>query len=116
MRALSRNVSHLAHPFPSVVPRLHRWVAGLSVALVLMLSAAAVAPSLHELVHDGHSEHPSTDRCAIVLFAGGLITAAAFGVSAPKAVWLESRPPRHVPIFLVQSRYLLQPERGPPGV
>jgi hypothetical protein len=83
--------------------------------LVLMLSVAAVAPSLHELLHDGHSDH-STDRCAVVLFAGGLTIATAFALLAPKAVWPERRPVAIELIYLVTPRYLLQPERGPPGV
>jgi hypothetical protein len=105
-----------AHQLPGVFSRLHRWIAGLSAALVLILSAAAVAPSLHELLHDGHSEHPTTDQCAVVLFAGGLVLATALVVAAPKAVWLEDHTSTCDSIFLVSPRYLHQPGRAPPSV
>jgi hypothetical protein len=84
--------------------------------LVLILSAAAVAPSLHELLHDGHTEHPSTDQCAVVLFAGGLVLATAFVVSAPKAIWLENRTGTCASVFLLSPRYLHQPGRAPPSI
>jgi hypothetical protein len=81
-----------------------------------MLSAAKVAPSLHDSLHGGHGEHPSTDQCAVVLFAGGLVLTTALVVSAPKAAWLEGVAATFVSIFLVSPRYLHQPERGPPRV
>lgn len=88
-----------------------------SAALLLLLSASAVSPLLHEHLHGHDDEHGSPAHfCAVVLFAGGIVLAAgALRVAAPAAIWRELDRPRAAELFLVAPRYLRQPERGPPG-
>lgn len=95
---------------------LHRQIlAGVGVALLLLLSVLAASPSLHRALHTD-ADH-DTHECAVVLFAGGVTLAlGAFAVAAPAAVWRVQPAVVVSDLFLASPRYLRQPERGPPVV
>ena len=97
------------------VPFLHRLNAVLGIALLLLLTTAAACPALHHWLH-AESETDAGDNCAIVLFASGIVLAAAtVAVTAPHSVWREQALGTVAEIFLASPRYLRQPERGPPA-
>jgi hypothetical protein len=102
-------------PAETAPPLAHRLLATGCAAIVLLLAVLAVSPALHAWLH-GHANPDTSDRCAVVLFAGGVtLAAAAIAIAAPRAAWRE-RPAAPVrDILLVSSRYLRQPERGPPA-
>jgi hypothetical protein len=92
-----------------------RVLAAGGIALVLLLSVLMVNPELHELFHHHDRTSHEEDGCAVVLFAHGV--SAPFDtamVAATPAEWLVLSRPEAVEIFLTSSRYLHQPERGPP--
>lgn len=97
-------------------PLFRRFVAAVSIALLLLLSAAAVSPALHEHLHEHDSDHASpAHSCAVVLFATGLVLAAAcFHMGprfAPHACALTP-----TLLFLPASAHHLQPPgRAPPA-
>lgn len=90
-------------------------VAGGSAALVLFLATLAASPDLHARFHD--SALPGNEGgCAVTLFASGVsLTADPIVVAAPDVVRMERETPLPAKLFLVASRYLHQPERGPPS-
>jgi hypothetical protein len=116
MPAFSPPVSLRTQPISAAVSALRRIFAALAVGLVLLLSTAVVAPSVHDLLHDGHGDHAANDYCAVVLFATGLVLTSALAVSAPTFASANERAPAFRRIFLVSPHYLHQPERGPPCV
>lgn len=95
-----------------------RQIIGLgSAALVLALTIFVASPSAHAWLHDDHGENSSEQGCAVTLFAGGVAPALDHPVVVPPED--ASRATRFAAIrelFLISSRYLRQPERGPPGV
>ena len=97
----------------NLVP-LHRQIlAGVSVALLLLLSVLAASPSLHRALH-ADADHDSHE-CAVVLFASGVTLAlGTFVVAAPAAVWRVQPAVVLSELLLASPRYLRQPERGPP--
>ncbi|MEO7413043.1 MAG: hypothetical protein ABIZ81_06780 [Opitutaceae bacterium] len=100
---------------PAVFARwCSRIIAGGSVALVLFLATLAASPELHGRFH-GTTNIGSDEGCAIALFANGITPAAcSIAIAAPAALWSEPPAPVAEKLFLVASRYLRQPERGPP--
>ena len=95
-------------------PSLRRFIATLGIAVVLILSASTVSPTLHDWLHAG-SSHDASDQCAVVLFASGVtLAAAAIAVAAPALAWQRFTAPAVSGLFLASPRYLRQPERGPP--
>jgi hypothetical protein len=87
--------------------------AGLA-ALVLALTIFAASPVAHDLLHKQDAPQ-SEDRCAVVLFAGGV--SAPLGlivIAAPATEWRTAPVARAAEIFVSSPRYLRQPERGPP--
>jgi hypothetical protein len=104
----------LSRPAFAFVDLFRRIIAGGSAALVLFLATLAASPELHGRFHDatpvGHDE-----GCAVALFASGVsLAAGTVTVAAPEAIWAESPAAAPEKLFLVVSRYLRQPERGPP--
>lgn len=102
------------HPISSFVDLARRLIAGGSAALVLLLVALAASPELHDRFHAADDlEHG--DDCAVVLFASGVtLTTGVIAVPLPPIAWDEQTRPHVAKLFLVPSRYLRQPERGPP--
>jgi hypothetical protein len=95
---------------------LRRLTAALSIALLLFLSASAVSPALHEHVHGHDSDHASPSHvCAIVLFAGGLILAAAALSAAPRAVAFAPLSPLAFTALFAAQQHRLPPGRAPPA-
>ena len=98
------------------VSLFRRFVAALSVALLLLLSASAVSPSLHEHLHAHDGDHASpTHVCAIVLFGSGLVLAAALLTGAPSAVTLARLPALALISIFAAPPHRLPPGRGPPA-
>ena len=97
-------------------PRFRGWVSALAVALVLVLGAAKVTPSLHEWLHlHGEGLHEAQHQCAVVLFATGVTLAAgALVLTAPALAWRADVSITRAELLLLAPRYLRQPERGPP--
>lgn len=56
-------------------------VAGLLVAVVLLLDAMAACPALHELIH--HDADTPGHHCAVTMFAHGQVDAVSVGVTPP---------------------------------
>lgn len=82
--------------------------------LLLALTVLAASPRLHERVHRADNT-AGEDGCAVVLFANGIVLAAtAVAVAAPRRTWVACTFVAYQEIWLVASRYLRQPERGPP--
>jgi hypothetical protein len=91
-----------------------RVVAGGSAALVLFLTTLAASPELHSRFH-GTAQLGNDEGCAVALFASGVSLAAGpVTVEAPEVTWTEPAAAAPEKLFLVASRYLRQPERGPP--
>lgn len=89
-------------------------VAGGSAALVLFLATLAASPDLHARFHDA-ALSGNEEGCAVALFASGVSLAAEpVVVAAPAIVRLGQEVLLPGKLFLVVSRYLHQPERGPP--
>lgn len=81
---------------------------------MLWLVTLAASPELHEHAHGSHPV-TSDDTCAVVTFANGV--SLATGVVSVPVPELDGSTAIAVPVgelFLVPSRYLRQPERGPP--
>lgn len=89
-------------------------VAGGSAALVLFLATLAASPELHARFH-GAAVPGNEEGCAVALFASGVSLAAGpVVVAAPDVGRMERETLPPAKLFLVASRYLHQPERGPP--
>lgn len=99
--------------FATSPTRLQRGGAALSVALLLLLTISAASPAVHDWLHLGGT-HDANHQCAVVLFASGVTLALALAVTAPRAAWHEEPRRAGARLFLVATRYLRQPERGPP--
>jgi hypothetical protein len=83
-------------------------------ALMLLLVTLAASPDLHERFH-GASKVGNDEGCAVGLFANGVsLTGNTLAIPAPQSGWTERVFPSVADLFLVASRYLRQPERGPP--
>ncbi len=96
-------------------PLLPRLIAVASAALFLLLGAATVSPALHNHLHGHEADHAApTHTCAVVLFATGLVLAAALSVIAPRTTTHDLVPAIARSLFLAAPRHLLPPERGPP--
>lgn len=94
--------------------RVQRGCALLAVVLLLLLTVSAVSPTLHAWLHpDG--DHEASHQCAVGLFASGVTLAPAIALPAPDVTWRERPPATARALFLIGTRYLRQPERGPPG-
>ena len=97
---------------PTQTSAFHRWVAGLSAALVLLLAALTASPAAHHWMHEGNSDND--DGCAVVVFARGVTLAGGTAlITIPLARRASAAQVIHE-VFLPSPRYLLQPERGPP--
>lgn len=73
-------------------------LAGMLVAVVLLLNAMAAAPELHELIHAdaGHEDH----QCAVTLFAHGQVDSVTVAVAAiAPVVLVETAPPILFSVF-----------------
>jgi hypothetical protein len=82
--------------------------------LVFALGVFAASPALHEQLHAG-PQAMADDGCAVVLFASGVALAAPVVAPLPfETQWNELPATTAREFFLESSRYLLQPERGPP--
>jgi len=110
---LRRMSAPAANPEVSA-PLFRRILAAMGVALLLLLTASAASPALHQWLH-GESAHADSDNCAVVLFASGITLATAIiAIEALQISWEELRPRSVEEIFLTAPHYLRQPERGPP--
>lgn len=91
-----------------------RLLAASCIALVMALGVFAASPSLHELLHH-HNQTALNDGCAIALFARGVsVPLTVIAVPPAPVEWRRQSIADSTELFLVSSRYLLQPERGPP--
>ena len=105
-----RPVMHRRH----FVDLLRRVSAASGAALVLALVVFAASPELHGWLHTGDSDS-GEHSCAVTLFAGGVsLPLGTVAVAAPNTAWHERPAAAVTEVFLVLSRYLRQPERGPP--
>jgi hypothetical protein len=100
------------------IPQLPVWltrvIAAGGIAVVLFLATLAASPELHARFH-GAAVSANDEGCAIGLFASGVSLATdAVAVPAPSVQWADVPAAAPEKIFLVASRYLRQPERGPP--
>jgi hypothetical protein len=94
---------------------LRRVTAGGCAALMLLLVTLAASPGLHERIH-GADKVGTEDGCAVVLFANGVsLAAGTFALPATETGPAEQPIAAAEKLFLVPSRYLHQPERGPPA-
>lgn len=105
---------------------LHRMMAGLGVALVLLLSAMAASPELHAWVHgDGNASEHSTPghepggdddhECAVTLFSHGAEAMLVFCLVMlvrPLARSMTMRAPGWVAV--ARPYYWLVPSHAPP--
>ena len=83
--------------------------------MVLALGLFAASPQLHQQLHP-HVDSTLEGGCAVVLFAGGVslpLTATALPPRDSARQELRAAPATE--IHLDSPRYLLRPERGPPG-
>lgn len=101
---------------PAASSPFHRCVAAMGVALVLLLTAAASSPVLHDHLHGGGDQAAAANHsCAVVLFASGVTAAvAAVWLAAVRVVWRELVREFADVILPPAPRFLRQPERGPP--
>ncbi len=84
--------------------------------LVLALTVFGASPQLHDDLHHEQVPH-GDDRCAVVLFAGGVaLLTDSVAPTPPTLAWQSPAMAPAIRIFLVVPRYLRQPERGPPQV
>ena len=82
---------------------------------MLLLVTLAASPELHERFH-GTGNVGSDDGCAVVLFANGVSLAnSVVAIPLPPVDWTEPVRTSIEKLLLVSSRYLRQPERGPPA-
>jgi hypothetical protein len=89
-------------------------VAAGSALLILFLATLAASPEMHARFH-GAAVATADEGCAITLFANGVsLAGGTIAVTAPAATWSEPYAALAEELFLVASRYLRQPERGPP--
>lgn len=94
--------------------RFQRACALLAAGLLLLLTLSAVSPLLHAWLH-ADADHEPNHQCAVVLFASGVTLAPATALTAPDLAWREQPPATARVLFLIGTRYLRQPERGPPA-
>ena len=94
---------------------LRRLFAVGSALLVLGLTVFAASPNLHDWLHAA-GEPTSEESCPIALFASG-VSLPLDTVAALPPVLVGHAPSAAVAveIFVAPPRYLLRPERGPPG-
>ena len=98
----------------NVVDLLRRVSAASGAALVLALVVFGASPELHSWLHTGDRD-AGEHSCAVTLFAGGVsLPLGTVAVAAPDAAWRERSAAATTEVFLILSRYLRQPERGPP--
>ncbi len=102
---------------PNTLPPLsRRFVAVLSAALLLLLSASAVSPALHDHLHDHETDHTSPSHvCAVALFATGLVLSFATLAVAPRSTPFALLPTDASSVCFASPRHLHPPERGPPA-
>ncbi|MSU73140.1 MAG: hypothetical protein EXS43_12495 [Opitutus sp.] len=95
--------------------RLRRLFAAGSALLVFGLTVFAASPKLHEWLHAAGTP-TSEEGCPITLFSSG-VSLPLDTVAALPPVLIGHAPSAAVAveIFVAPPRYLLRPERGPPG-
>lgn len=93
-----------------------RFLAAGSAALVFALTVFAASPVAHDRLHDHDHPAQAEDRCAVVLFADGVVPMLdPLAVTPPAPIARDFVAATAADIFLVSPRYLRQPERGPPA-
>jgi hypothetical protein len=91
-----------------------RCLAGGLAGLIFALAMFAASPVAHDLLHKKDAPQ-ADDRCAVVLFAGGVsMPLGVIAVAAPAIEWRVAPVVAAAEIFVSSPRYLRQPERGPP--
>jgi hypothetical protein len=99
----------------SLADFFRRLLAGGLAALVFALTIFAASPVAHDLLHKQDAPR-ADDRCAVVLFAGGVaLPLGPIELVQPAAAWRAPSASIVEEIFVSSPRYLRQPERGPPG-
>ena len=100
----------------SAVPLFRRIIAALSVALLLLLSVSAVAPTLHDHLHGDGADHEATGAhlCAVVMFATGVALAAAIAFAVSETTERRETVARSRQLFFPAVRYLRPHPCGPP--
>ncbi len=97
-------------------PLFRRLVAALSIALLLLLNAAAASPALHEHLHEHEVDHTSASHtCAVVFFGNGLVLDATPVEAAPPAPSFTRFAPRATTVVFAAPHHRLPPGRGPPA-
>jgi hypothetical protein len=100
----------------AVTPELHAWLHGHAHGSAMSVAACGHA---HDANHPSHADHdPVADSdagCVVQLFAQGVDSGLAPSVSVPAPEGVVAETPRAPEaLALAPTRYLRQPERGPP--
>lgn len=104
----------------AVTPELHAWLHGHAHGPSAGVAACGHAHDAHDAEHSSHSERDplaeSDAGCVVQLFAQGVDSGLAplVSVRAPECVVAEA-PRAPEALALAPTRYLRQPERGPPA-
>ncbi|MEO6004039.1 MAG: hypothetical protein ABIZ04_14115 [Opitutus sp.] len=107
-------MSDRIHKSVAPIALLRRFGAAVGIALLLLISASAASPALHQWLH-ADSGFDASDNCAVVLFASGVtIASALIALTGSANRWIRLRPLPIEEVLVVSPRYLRLPERGPP--
>lgn len=95
---------------------IRRLLAASTGALVLFLTVLAASPDLHARLHGDAGGHDDSG-CVVALFGQGVsLAAGADALVVVPVEWQIAAPLPTEEILLAATRYLRQPERGPPAL